>query len=283
MQPLRRCSALGLLTFLGLDNEQIMQILFPSDPFNKLVADEPYVEEMQAAQAAGIACLLFSLEDFQQGEFKVRPALIEGEELLYRGWMLSPDEYAMLHKAIVTRGAVPISNPSQYRLCHHLPEWYSSCTEFTPSTVVVPKDADFEAAVAGLSWSRYFVKDYVKSLTTSRGSAADTAGEIASVVALIEKFRGSIEGGVCIREFEELVPDTERRYFVWNGKAYASEGDAPALVQAIAQRINSRFYSVDTVFSTQGRLRLIELGDGQVSDRKLWSASQFMSMLIGGR
>lgn len=260
-----------------------MQILFPSDPFNKLIADEAYVEEMRAAQAAGIACHLFSLEDFLMGEFKVRPALTEGEEVLYRGWMLRPEEYAMLHNAIVTRGGVPISNPSQYRLCHYLPEWYSFCAEFTPSTVMVSKDADFEAAVAGLPWCRYFVKDYVKSLTTSRGSSAATAGEIASVVALLEKFRGSIEGGVCIREFEDLVPYTERRYFVWNGKGYASEGEAPALVQAIAQRINSRFYSVDTVFSTQGTLRLIELGDGQVSDRKLWSASQFISMLIGGR
>jgi len=79
-----------------------------------------------------------------------------------------------------------------------------------------------------------------------------------------------VEGGVCIRKFEELLPETEERYFVLQGKAFARCGDVPALVNEIAGRISSPFFSVDTVFAASGELRLIELGDGQVSDRKQW-------------
>ncbi|WP_334313903.1 ATP-grasp domain-containing protein, partial [Pseudomonas aeruginosa] len=39
------------------------------------------------------------------------------------------------------------------------------------------------------------------------------------------------------------------------------------------------FFSVDVVESTSGELRLMELGDGQVSDRKQWPAARFAAML----
>lgn len=259
-----------------------MLLLFPSHPFDKSAADDAYADEFEAARAVGIACHLFSFEDFQAGEFKPRPALRADEQVLYRGWMLSPESFSALNDAISARGGVPVTTAAQYRLCHYLPGWYPLCAEFTPSTVVVPRDADFVAAVAGKNWSKFFVKDFVKSLTTARGSSATSPEEIATVVSLIEKFRGAVEGGVCIREFERLVPETEERYFVLNGKAHSREGTAPPLVDAISKRIDSPFYSVDAVLAEDGRLRLIELGDGQVSDRKMWPAARFISMLAEG-
>lgn len=125
------------------------------------------------------------------------------------------------------------------------------------------------------------MKDYVKSLTTQRGSIANSPEDIANVVALIEQYRGSVEGGVCIRKFEELLPETEERYFVLNGEPFARTGVVPTLVREIAAKIPSPFYSLDTVVATSGALRLIELGDGQVSDRKQWDAGRFAAMLKG--
>jgi ATP-grasp domain, R2K clade family 3 len=75
------------------------------------------------------------------------------------------------------------------------------------------------------------------------------------------------------------VPDSEARYFVFRGKAYAREGDAPALVHEVARRIDSPFFSVDVALDANGELRLIELGDGQVSDRKHWPAARLIEML----
>jgi hypothetical protein len=259
-----------------------MHLLFPSDPFGKSAVDEAYAEEFQAARAVGLSCSLFSFEDFEAGEFKPRPALPTDEQVLYRGWMLTPENYLRLHEAVVAKGSTLKINPLQYRHCHYLPEWYSLCEEFTPETIFAPRNADFVAVLAGKHWPAYFVKDYVKSLTTQRGSVAATPQEVAEVVSLIEQYRGMVEGGVCIRRFEQLLPETEERYFVFNGQAHARTGNAPPLVHELAARIESPFFSVDLVSSESAGLRLIELGDGQVSDRKKWPAERFASMLRGG-
>lgn len=260
-----------------------MQLLFPCNPFYKRAADDAYADEYEAARAAGFACSLFSFEDFEAGYFKVQPALAAGVDVLYRGWMLAPDAYARLHGAIAGYNCAMMSSPAQYRHCHYLPEWYTLCEEFTPETVIVARDADFIAAVDGRHWPAYFVKDYVKSLTTRRGSVAARPQDIAEVVDLIERYRGVVEGGVCIRKFEQLRADSEERYFVLRGQAFGRDGTVPALVQQIAGRIDSPFFSVDVVASCEGELRLIELGDGQVSDRKQWPLERFMAMLRSTR
>jgi len=46
-----------------------------------------------------------------------------------------------------------------------------------------------------------------------------------------------------------------------------------------AQRVASPFFSVDVAERRDGILRVIEIGDGQVSDRKHWPAERFMRML----
>lgn len=256
-----------------------MRLLFPCDPFNKSAVDENYIDEWQAAAAIGVACSLFSFEDFEDGVFRPRPALAAGETIVYRGWMLRPGRYAALVDACVAQGAKSLTSAAQYRHCHYLPEWYAACAGDTPETVFAARDADFVAAVAGKDWPAYFVKDYVKSLSSTRGSVADTPQDIASVVDLIEQYRGEIEGGVCIRRYEQLLHDTEERYFVWHGRAHGRDGSVPALVAAVAARIDSPFFSIDVVSSATGQLRLIELGDGQVSDRKHWPAARFLAML----
>ncbi|MDO2128204.1 ATP-grasp domain-containing protein, partial [Escherichia coli] len=53
----------------------------------------------------------------------------------------------------------------------------------------------------------------------------------------------------------------------------------PPRVEQEAQRIDCPFFSVDVVESTNGELRLMELGDGQASDRKQWPAACFAAML----
>jgi len=260
-----------------------MHLLYPSDPFNKTIVDEAYAEEFSAVVASGHTCSLFSFEDFETGEFRARPALPAGVDVVYRGWMMTPEVYVQLVDAVASSGAHLMTNASEYRRCHYLPEWYSLCEAWTPETIVAEKSANFVELLHGKGWPAYFVKDYVKSLTTQRGSVAESPEDIADVVALIEQYRGSVEGGVCIRKFEELLPETEERYFVLQGKAFARCGDVPALVNEIAGRISSPFFSVDTVFAASGELRLIELGDGQVFDRKQWDGERFAEMLSSGR
>jgi ATP-grasp domain, R2K clade family 3 len=256
-----------------------MRLLYPSDPFNKKKPDDVYEEEFSAAQQAGLLCSLYSAEDFEFGDFKPRPSLSEGEDVVYRGWMLVPDDYVHLQSAIENKGGKALTSSAQYRHCHYLPEWYGLCDDVTPKTIFLAKDADFKAELANQGWSAYFVKDYVKSLTTTRGSVANSIQEIAEIVSLIEKFRGQIEGGVCVRQFENLRAESEERYFVFKHKAFARDGVVPEIVERIANRIDSPFFSIDIVLDVNDVPRLIELGDGQVSDRKKWGVDQFVEML----
>jgi hypothetical protein len=258
-----------------------MHLLYPRDPFSKKEPDETYAEEFLAAQAIGIPCSLYSAEDFEGGEFKPLPGLPEDQQIIYRGWMLTPQGYAKLQAAIEDKGARALTSPDQYRRCHYLPEWYSLCKDVTPKTIFVAKGADYAAALSGQGWSAYFVKDYVKSLTTSRGSVANSVEEVSEIVALIEKYRGQLEGGVCIRQFEDLLPETEERYFVLKGEPLSRDGAVPVIVRRIAERVDSPFFSIDIVLAVDGTPRLIELGDGQVSDRKKWSAERFVEMFRG--
>jgi hypothetical protein len=193
--------------------------------------------------------------------------------------MLGTDQYSQLCQAISSKGAMPVTSPENYAYCHHLPNWYQSCKDFTPETVFLRRDSDFSAELSHLHWPRFFVKDFVKSLTTSRGSVAETPEQVAEVVDLIEQYRGKVEGGVCVRRFEALLPETEERYFVFAGQAYGRAGTVPPMVQLLAARVPSPFFTADVVSSKDGTLRLIELGDGQVSDRKQWSATRLVEVL----
>ncbi|MES2041857.1 MAG: ATP-grasp domain-containing protein [Pseudomonadota bacterium] len=255
-----------------------MQLLYPCNPFDKNQPDETYEEEFHAARAAGLTCFLFSAEDFEMGEFKPRPANQFQGQMLYRGWMLTPERYAVLEQAVTAKNARLLTSVSQYRQCHYLPEWYSACQDVTPNTIFLSRDGDFETALANTGWQAYFVKDYVKSLTTSRGSIAKNAEEVREIVGLIERYRGQIEGGICVREFEQLLPETEERYFVWRGQVYARDDVVPDIVLDIARRFDTPFFSIDIVLNSQGVARLMELGDGQVSDRKKWDAGKFVEM-----
>ena len=259
----------------------MLQLLYPSDPFSASRPDEAYAEEYEAAKQAGIACSLFSFEDFEAGAFKVRP-LLTSDRTLYRGWMLREGAYGRLCESMSGKGSKPFTSPSQYIAAHYLPAWYGLCRDDTPETIVLTASADFSAELAGLGWPSYFVKDYVKSLSTGRGSVAATPAEVGEIVALIAQYRGSLEGGVCVRKFEEFSPGTEERYFALHGVAYARQGEPPALARSLATRIDSPFFAIDLAKTESGEWRLIELGDGQVSDRKLWEAARFAMVLREG-
>jgi ATP-grasp domain, R2K clade family 3 len=256
-----------------------MRLLYPSSPMSPKVADDTYLEEYEAARSVGFDVSLFSFEDFERGDFKPRPALQPGDVVLYRGWMLSVPQFESLVRAFEAKSAEAFTSVAQYKASHHLPEWYPLLSRFTAETVILKEEADFAGELANRKWPGYFVKDYVKSLSTAGGSLVSQPEDIAGVVSLMKKYRGLVEGGVCIRRKEEYEPGSEQRYFVFRTHALAPGTDIPDIVRACASQVISPFFSVDVARRSDGVLRLIELGDGQVSDRKEWSATAFVHAL----
>ena len=49
----------------------------------------------------------------------------------------------------------------------------------------------------------------------------------------------------------------------------------------VAERISAPFFSIDIVqVEATGEWRVVELGDGQVSDKKNWPLETFVDMLV---
>ena len=102
------------------------------------------------------------------------------------------------------------------------------------------------------------------------------------MIAEMREYRGEIEGGICVRRVEEFLRESEQRFFVLLGVAHAaSKGKAITdIVLRCAETVPSKFFSVDVARRKNGELRVVEVGDGQVSDLVGWSPTAFAAMWI---
>jgi hypothetical protein len=243
--------------------------------------DELFFEQWVAVTHVGFSASL--CPDAVFAGTKRPPAIPIGSTVVYRGWMVTGDEYAELVRAVERAGAAMFINPAEYLAAHHLPNWYPLLTDLTPETRVYPADADIPAELRALGWGAYFIKDYVKSLKSGRGSIVQDPAEAPVVIEELRDYRGRIEGGICVRRVEQLVPGSERRYFVLHGVGYSADGDpVPDVVRRCAERVRSKFFSVDVARRADDELRVVEVGDGQVSDLVGWTAEAFASMWVRG-
>jgi ATP-grasp domain, R2K clade family 3 len=241
-----------------------MLFLFPSDYFNFKLVDKLYRSELQSLQTAGFATATISIDSLDPRSPKVHPAIDPQTEVIYRGWMLTPNDYGLLIDSIEYVGAKAYTSPAMYLSTHYLPNWYRLLADFT------------------LGWERFFIKDYVKSLKTSVGAIVSSPAEVSTVIIEMQKFRGSIEGGICVRRVEDFIPTTERRYFIINGKSFAADRATriPDIVTECARIIESKFFSIDIIERRDGVLRVVEIGDGQVSGLVGWTPERFAEIWV---
>jgi hypothetical protein len=230
--------------------------------------------------AAGHWVSVIDIERLSVEAARIVPPLPPSASVMYRGWMLAPDAYAHLVESIERQDASPFTTNRQYLAAHHLPNWYPLISDLTPETVVLNVDDDLVTALRSLGWTGFFIKDYVKSLKTSVGSLIERPEDIEVVVSEMEKYRGAIEGGICVRRVETFLPNSETRYFVVDGEPFGPTDNDPVpdIVTQCAARIESRFFSVDVAVRDDGVLRVVEVGDGQVSDLVGWTAARFVSL-----
>lgn len=255
----------------------MLHFLFPEGS-DANVPDEMFADQMETLIAAGFTVSLCS--DAVLAGVRPLRGVPPGSTVVYRGWMVTADEYAALARAVERSKARPFTSPVEYLATHHLPNWYPLLADLTPETRVFPESADIEAELRLLGWGAYFLKDYVKSLKTARGSVVRNPADVQSVIDEMREYRGRIEGGICVRRVEEFEPESERRYFVLRGVGYAASESEPVsdVVRRCAERVPSPFFSVDVVRRRDGQLRVVEVGDGQVSDLVGWSPAEFAAM-----
>jgi hypothetical protein len=256
------------------------RFLFPSDYFQPKQLDAAYAPQLDCLKAIGYPASVICLENLGMGSAQIYPKPAPDETLIYRGWMLASSDYSSLLTAVNLAGAQMWISQAECLATHYLPNWYPLISDLTPETHCFDADDDLERELTALGWSSFFVKDYVKSLKTAGGSIIHQPSEISGLIAQMHKFRGTIEGGICVRRVEDFLSETERRYFVVNGYIFAATLDLeiPEIVKACASRINSKFFSVDAIECRDGCRRIVEIGDGQVSGLVGWTPARFADL-----
>lgn len=212
--------------------------------------------------------------------------------------MLRTTQFAMLSDALAARGVLLINDPTAYRHCHYLPEWYPRFEGHTPRSVwlqggsELPMDA-IQRALRPFGARPVLVKDFVKSRKHEWDTACyiPSAADGAAVARVVQRFLelqgADLSEGLVFREFVPLEPlathaksgmplTKEWRIFFLDGAPiltveYWETGDygdaTPPLAPYIelAQRVSSRFFTMDIARQTDGGWIVIELGDGQVA------------------
>lgn len=264
-------------------------MLFPADALRPRTPDEHFAPEARAARELGVAVALVDHDALARGGAAGRAVsqVPDGPaEAVYRGWMLDSPRYAEFAAALAARDVRLRTDAEQYRTAHELPGWYPALAAVTPESVWTAGTdrADLDAARERLGPGPGVLRDYTKSMKHHWAEAmfvpdlADAAAAWA-VAARFHELREDVQGGFVLRRFEEFGAET-RTWWV-DGRCVlvgphpdapdsdAPDSDAPDLT-AVAPLVAGPglpFVTVDLARRADGEWRVVELGDGQVSDR----------------
>lgn len=251
----------------------MIAFILPSSPLSIKEPDYGYEEEYQLLKQAGFKVYLINIEEFDGS--KIFPNY-ENEQLLYRGWMLNEKKYTNLYEKLNTNLIV---SPKDYLYSHHIINWYEEVKEDTFETHFTSIE-ESKKTFLNLGWGKAFVKDYVKSIKTGKGSIIDSVEDIDRIESDMLKYKGFIEGGIVLRKVEEFDKSSETRFFILNGKVN-SPNEVPEgmlkLAEKISQQHNAFFYTVD-IIKQNDQYKVIEIGDAQVSDMVGWNITDFIKI-----
>jgi hypothetical protein len=200
--------------------------------------------------------------------------------------MLRSHRYAAFAAALAGRNVVLATGPEQYRRAHELPGWYRALADVTPPTVWTVGDDrdDFVRACGDLGRGPAVLRDYTKSMKHYWHEAAfiPNTADTDAALAVADRFRqlrgDDFTGGFVLRRFEEFVSAEVRTWWVDGvcrlvGAHPDTPHDVPAAevdltaVAPLVAALRLPFVTVDLARRVDGAWRVIELGDGQVSDR----------------
>ncbi|GAA2367086.1 hypothetical protein Cme02nite_29230 [Catellatospora methionotrophica] len=272
-----------------------MTVLFCADPLAATRTDPHFAAQARAVRDAGGVTALLDHDALLSGDLATAVRRISRDlgEVWYRGWMIPAGRYAELADALGARGVSLRVAPAAYRAAHELPGWYATLTQVTPGSVWTPwqpgepPTADQVAAlVAPLGGGPAVVKDYVKSRKHEWDEAcyipdlADVAHAHRVVSRMVELQEESLQGGIVVRRFERFAQrdghTVEARVWWVHGEPVLAgpHPDTPELfsepdLTAIAPLVTAfghPFVTTDVALRDDGTWRVVELGDGQVSD-----------------
>jgi len=262
-----------------------MLILFPSDYFNPKQPDSDYKKEYEAVcHLPDIKIILYNYDGFMQNEpIKIYPNDYYTGKCIYRGWMLTPNQYralfAFLEKSCITL----INTPEQYDYCHMFPYVYPHIEQYTPKMLHFELEQPIDWDTVNKTFTRFMVKDYVKSV---KGHDFPTFFETpikpedmnCYITKFIELRSYLFTGGIALKEHVDLkkyenTTNEYRAFYLCNEllslSRNSNQSDSCSLPpQELVDRLKtlqSQYYTVDFAELLDSSWVVLETGDGQVS------------------
>jgi hypothetical protein len=272
------------------------RVLFCADPLRPRRVDEHFAVEADAVREAAGTVALIDHDALLHGDADGAVARVPVDlgPAWYRGWMIPAARYRELAEALTARRAGLLVSPDDYRRAHELPGWYDVFAGVTPRSVWCPAEPghlpsteDIAKLVAPLGAGPGIVKDFVKSRKHEWDEAcyvpdlADTPAVHRVVRRFVDLQGIDLAGGVVVRAFEPFVttgPDAgEARVWWLDGEPVlaGAHPDTPdrvptpdlTAVRSPVRALGCRFVTTDFARRADGTWRVVEVGDGQVSDR----------------
>ena len=212
-----------------------------------------------------------------------------GRRWLYRGWMLSEEEYTALHEAILERDEELIVDPESFALATYAPNYLPLLGDRTAPARFTESESIEEAweVARELGPPPWIVKDHVKSAKELWFRACFVPADadyddFATVCEKLLEIRGDrFERGFVVKKYLELAtlpgltaerrPVTDEHRLVFFGGrlvAHAPYYDVDArLLDAtqfafLGRIIDSPFFTADVARLADGGATIIELNDG---------------------
>lgn len=263
----------------------INTILFPSSYFGIRKVDEDMQAEYDAVLNTGLFdVIIFGYEDwFSKGKITLSKRPEERTIAIYRGWMMKPDQYEQFYNALLDNNIELVTSPDDYAAMHVFPNVYEAVKDDTAKMMVFPLHEDLPCDVLRREFSRFMVKDYVKSVKgTDFPKYFDSSvnqDELNHWMETFYKYRGNLlTGGICVKEYLDLKrygnQTNEFRVFYINhevatisrnsGQTNMTMNPPDDLIQKY-RNLPSIYYTVDYAELADGTWRVIEAGDGSVS------------------
>ena len=258
--------------------------LFPSSPVDYRKIDPMFEDQAEALKKKGFGCSLITFGHKKLEIIAAKFVLISDFKdltIVYRGWLLTPLEYTLMLYLVHEKKGKMLTSQSQHQVGQELDWWQHRVTKYTAETVIC-HESSLAEVLASLDWGKFFVKDMVKSLKTGFGSVLTGPEDAEPFLADMRKYNAStFNGWLAVRRFETL--HDERRAFVLNGVVYTSQtGAYTDLAHKVAAKIKLPFYAMDIATNEKGEARLVEIGDGQMTDISYpWDAKTFAEMWAG--
>ncbi|MDT0530249.1 ATP-grasp domain-containing protein [Micromonospora sp. DSM 115977] len=264
-----------------------MLLIVASDPLRPRHPDAHFAPEARAAREAGVEVAVVDHDALTRGDVSRAVSRMTTEGVaVYRGWMLRSEQYAAFADALARRGVSLRTSGEQYRRAHELPGWYPDLAELTPRSAwtVGTERAEFDRARRALGGGAAVLRDFTKSMKHHWHEAAfipdlddgDAAWRVAS--RFLDLRGDDLVGGLVLRRFERFTTAEVRTWWVDGvcvlvGAHPDSPHDTPpeafdaGPVSGAVAALGLPFVTVDLALRADGVWRIVELGDGQVSDR----------------